>query len=149
MSYLAQRESTRRNFVLLLRFFLVLGLMVSVYSVLFHFLMAYEGRDYSWITGIYWTLTVMTTLGFGDITFHSDLGLLFSILVLISSVIFLLTLLPFTFIKFFYGPWIEAESRKRAPHELPPDTQGHVILTAFDALTTALIEKLKNEAKVI
>ena len=32
--------------------------MVSVYSVLFHYLMAWEGRQYSWITGVYWTLTV-------------------------------------------------------------------------------------------
>lgn len=39
-----------------------------------------EGRYHSWITGIYWTLTVMTTLGFGDITFTNDIGRLFSII---------------------------------------------------------------------
>nr|MBF0222247.1 hypothetical protein [Desulfobulbaceae bacterium] len=37
--------------------------------------MMYEGREFSWITGFYWTLTVMSTLGFGDITFQTDLGL--------------------------------------------------------------------------
>jgi transaldolase / glucose-6-phosphate isomerase len=36
-----------------------------------------EGREHSWITGVYWTLTVMSTLGFGDITFETDLGRLF------------------------------------------------------------------------
>jgi hypothetical protein len=62
-----------------------------------------EGKEYSWITGFYWTLTVMTTLGFGDITFTTDLGKIFSIVVLLSGVIFLLVLLPFTFIQFFFA----------------------------------------------
>ena len=119
-------------------------MLVSVYSMAFHFLMAIEGRNYSWITGVYWTLTVMTTLGFGDITFHSDLGRLFSIAVLITGVIFLLILFPFTFIKFFYAPWVEAESKSRAPKELPPQTKGHIILTSYDPVAAAFIEKLKN-----
>ncbi len=101
LAYFSHDESAKRNLRLLLKFLLVLVLLVTVYSIAFHFLMALEGREYSWITGFYWTLTVMTTLGFGDITFHTDLGLLFSILVLITGVIFLLTLLPFIFIRFF------------------------------------------------
>ncbi len=144
LSYFAYGESVKRNLRLLFKFLLVLTLLVVVYSIVFLFLMALEGRHYSWITGIYWTLTVMTTLGFGDITFHTDLGRLFSIVVLISGVVFLLTLLPFTFIKFFYAPLIEAESRKRAPKELPPETSNHVILTAYDPVTVALIGKLKT-----
>ena len=146
MSYFLQGESTRRNVRLLSRYFLVLAGMVTVYSVVFHFLMAYEGREHSWLTGFYWTLTVMTTLGFGDITFNSDPGRAFSILVLLSGVVFFLTLLPFTFIKFFYAPWIEAEARKRTPRELPPETADHVIITNYDSVTQALIEKLKELA---
>lgn len=65
-------------------------------------------------------------------------------MVLLSGMIFLLTLLPFMFIKFFYAPWIEAESRKRAPRELPPETQGHVIITNYDPVTIALMEKLEE-----
>ncbi|MFO7740480.1 MAG: NAD-binding protein [Desulfatiglandaceae bacterium] len=144
LAYFSHDESAKRNLRLLLKFLLVLVLLVTVYSIAFHFLMALEGREYSWITGFYWTLTVMTTLGFGDITFHTDLGLLFSILVLITGVIFLLTLLPFIFIRFFYIPLVEAESKNRAPRELPPETKDHVILTAYDPVTVALIGKLKN-----
>jgi len=144
LGYLAHRGSTKRNLYQLVKFLIVLIGLILLYSILFHFLMAYEGKEYSWITGVYWTLTVMTTLGFGDITFHTDLGRLFSIVVLMSGVIFLLTLLPFTFIKFFYAPWMEAESRKRAPKELPPETQHHVILMAYDPVTMALIKKLEN-----
>ena len=58
--------------------------MVCVYSILFHFLMIIENREFSWITGFYWTLTVMSTLGFGDITFATDIGKVFSIIVLMS-----------------------------------------------------------------
>lgn len=70
------------------------------------------------MTGFYWTLVVMSTLGFGDITFTSDIGRAFSVLVLLSGVILLLILLPFVFIKFF-APWMEAQARSRAPRELP------------------------------
>jgi len=144
LAYLAHGQNVRRNLLILFKFLFLLVILVAVYSIAFHFLMAFEGKDYSWITGVYWTLTVMTTLGFGDITFHTDLGRLFSILVLLTGVVYLLTLLPFTFIKFFYAPLIEAESRNRAPKELPPETKDHVILTAYDPVTVALIGKFKN-----
>lgn len=65
--------------------------------------MAYEGREESWVTGFYWTLTVMSTLGFDDITFESDLGRIFSSIVLLSGIIFMLVILPFTFIKALVG----------------------------------------------
>jgi len=104
--------------------------------------MAREGQEHTWITGFYWTLTVMSTLGFGDITFHTDLGRLFSILVLMSGSTFMLILLPFTFIEFFYSPWMKAQRVARVPHELPADTKGHVVLTNLDTVTSALIQKL-------
>lgn len=113
-----------------------------VYSVLFHRVMENEGQQHSWITGFYWTLTVMTTLGFGDITFHSDLGRLFSMIVLLSGVLFLLIILPFTFIQFFYAPWIEAESKSIAPRQLPLSTKDHIILVSTDAVTSSLVGKL-------
>jgi Trk K+ transport system NAD-binding subunit len=86
----------------------------------------------------------MSTLGFGDITFHTDLGRIFSIAVLLSGVLFLLILLPFTFIQFFYAPWMEAQSAKRAPRELPEGTTGHVIMTNYGPVTSYLIKKLKQ-----
>jgi hypothetical protein len=104
--------------------------MVTVYAVLFHLIIVHiEGQQHSWITGLYWTLVVMTTLGFGDITFTTDIGRLFSILVLLSGVVFLLVMLPFLFIRLFYAPWLESRVRLRAPREVPPGTSGHVIPT--------------------
>ena len=142
--HFVRRRASQRNLRILVNFLLLLFSMVALYSVLFHYIMAWEGHQYSWITGVYWTLTVMSTLGFGDITFHSDLGRLFSIVVLMSGTLFMLVLLPFTFIQFFYAPWIEAQASARAPRKLHPETAGHVLLTHYDAVGAALIKKLEQ-----
>lgn len=142
--YFAKLRTSRLNLIALFRFIVLLVAIIFAYSVIFHVIMAYEGRDESWITGLYWTLTVMSTLGFGDITFHSDLGRMFSIIVLLSGIVLLLILLPFTFINFLYEPWMRAQRAARAPTELPEKIKGHVIITHFDAVTKTLIEKLKQ-----
>ncbi|MDB4473843.1 NAD-binding protein [Opitutaceae bacterium] len=142
-SFLETRTS-RQNLLALFKLLGVLAVLVSVYSILFHVLMAREGQDFSWITGFYWTLTVMSTLGFGDITFHSDLGRFFSIFVLGTGVVFLLVLLPFTFIEFFYAPWMKAQAEARAPRELPLSTHRHVIMTQHGPVTKILIRMLEK-----
>jgi Trk K+ transport system NAD-binding subunit len=98
--------------------------------------MAYEGQSFSWMTGLYWTLTVMSTLGLGDITFNSTLGHVFTIGVLVSGVMFLLVLLPLLF--------IESQSAARVSRELPRDTGGHVILCHYDEVTSALITRMRQ-----
>ena len=143
--YFFQHKTARRNLATLWKFFAFLLLIICVYSVCFHLLMMYEDRYYSWITGFYWTMTVMSTLGFGDITFHSDFGLLFTMIVLISGVLFLLIILPFTFIQFFYAPWLEAQESARSPRKLPESIRDHVIITCVDPVTTRLIEYLNRQ----
>src|SRR5688572_370778 len=68
VTYFLSQNQTRQNIKALAKYLFYLFFIITAFSILFHFLMAYEGRDYSWITGLYWTLTVMSTLGFGDIT---------------------------------------------------------------------------------
>lgn len=133
-----------RNLRVLARFFVALAVMITVYSVFFHVLMLREGQEHTWLTGFYWTLTVMSTLGFGDITFHTDLGRMFSILVLMSGTLFLLVLLPFTFIEFFYEPWMTAQAAARAPKQLPETMGGHVLLTSYEAVGQALVRRLRQ-----
>ncbi|MEQ8770316.1 MAG: NAD-binding protein [Phycisphaerales bacterium] len=142
-----QQRRTRRNVRSLLGFVGILTGLIITYSVLFHYIMAAEDQQHSWVTGFYWTLTVMTTLGFGDITFESDLGRAFSMLVLSTGVIFLLILLPFTIIQFFYAPWVEAQAAARTPKSLPESTSGHVILTQHNAVTEALIRRLDKSGQ--
>lgn len=138
------KESRQNNLRLLFRFVLTLFVLVMAFSLIFHVLMAWEGQQHSWLTGFYWSLTVMSTLGFGDITFHSDAGRLFSIIVLISGVVFLLILLPFTLIEFFYAPWVESRSKRMIRDKVPDSVSGHVILFSHDIVSTTLIEKLDS-----
>ncbi len=143
LAYFFANRTVKRNLRALMRFVAVLVAMMTAYSIVFHYIAAWEGQQHSWITGLYWTVVTMTTLGYGDIVFESDLGRLFATVVLLSGVLFLLVLLPFAFIQFFYAPWLEAQSKMRAPRKLPTETAGHVIFTVYDAVTISLIDRLR------
>jgi Trk K+ transport system NAD-binding subunit len=142
LAYVLGEAEGRRNLRALLSYTALLAATVLVFTAVFHAIMVYESQQHSWLTGFYWTLTVMSTLGFGDITFHSDLGRVFSIVVLISGIVMLLIVLPFAFIRFFYAPWLEAQIHLQAPREVPKETQGHVIICHYDEFARGLIERL-------
>ena len=143
LSYLSS-PVRRRNLRVVAWLLVALVLLVALFSVIFHVLMAREGRDHSWTTGIYWTLTTMSTLGFGDITFESDAGRAFSVVVLISGALFILVLLPFAFIQFVFMPWMEQREAARAPRKLPADTNRHIVLTNLSEIEDSLIKRAKR-----
>ena len=141
----SQEESgSQQNLRIVFMYLGFLLVLIIVYSLVFHLLMRLEGQSHSWLTGLYWTLTTMSTLGFGDITFYSDLGRAFSILVLLSGIVSLLVVLPFVFIEFFYDPFLRAQNRARAPRYLSDRVHGHVIITNLDPVTTSLIDMLQD-----
>ncbi|MDP8930057.1 MAG: NAD-binding protein [Actinomycetota bacterium] len=126
----------------LLRLLVVLVVSVALFSLGFHYVMGLEGRDFSWWSSVYWTVVTMSTLGYGDITFQSDLGRMYSLVVLFAGAILILVLLPFTFIQVVYLPWRAATRQASAPRELPPKTTGHVILTELGPVTESVIDRL-------
>ena len=132
----------RRNLRLLGWLVVVFLGLLTAFSITFHWLMAREGQEHSWITSVYWTFVTMSTLGFGDITFHSDAGRLFTIVVLLSGTVFLLVLLPFTFIQFLFTPWMEAQEAANVPRQLPAKTAGHVLLTRVGPVEETLVKLL-------
>lgn len=132
----------RQNVRALGKYVAMLAGCVAVFSVLFHGIMAYEGQDHSWFTGVYWTLTVMSTLGFGDITFHSDVGRVFSVVVLLSGIMLLLIVLPYAFIRHFYAPWLETKMRMSAPRALAPEVSDHVVVCNYDELGRSMVDRL-------
>ena len=145
LAYLTTDREARTNLRALAKYLAFLAALVAVYAVGFHVIkLTFEHEEHSWITGFYWTLVVMTTLGFGDVTFTSDVGRLFSIVVLLSGVVFLLVMLPFLFIRLFYAPWLEARVRLRAPKVVPAGTRGHVIIVEYDAIAAGLIENCEQ-----
>lgn len=142
LSYLLNDPRTRRNLKGLVRYLLLVCSTIALFTAGFQLVARHEGVEYSWITGLYWTLTVMSTLGFGDITFQSDLGRIFSIVVLLTGIFMLLIVLPFAFIRFFYVPWLEAQLRTRAPRQVPHETADHVLLCPWTPLTRVLADRL-------
>ena len=134
----AERQRRLRAVFAMIAAFVV---MVALFSTLFHWLMEREGRAFSWPTSIYWTLTTMTTLGFGDITFESDAGRIFSVVVLLTGSTFLLVLLPFAFIQFVFVPWMAERERRRAPRAVAESMTDHIILTEFGPVEAALAER--------
>jgi voltage-gated potassium channel len=143
LGYLLKQPLARENLMRLSRLVGILVALIVLYSILFHVLMEREGQHHSWLTGFYWTLTVMSTLGFGDITFQSDLGRAFTIVVLLSGIFMLLIVLPFAFIRFFYAPWIEAQLKVRAPRTVPEGTKDHILICTNDAIANDLRERLQ------
>ena len=136
----------RRDILALLRYAAFLVVVILLYAALFQVIMVQvEGQSHSWITAVYWTVVTMSTLGFGDVTFTSDAGRLFSLVVLVSGVVLLLVVLPFTFIRFFYAPWLEAQVRLRAPRRVHTSVRGHVIISRYDEIATGLIERLRPD----
>lgn len=144
LMYLLSEPEMRRNMGALLKYLVSLTATIVLFSIVFHVIMVYEGQTHSWLTGLYWTLTVMSTLGFGDITFQSDLGRAFSVVVLIVGIIMLLIVLPFAFIRFFYAPWLEAQVRQRAPRAVPDKMRDHVVICRHDAIAGGLIPRLEE-----
>jgi Trk K+ transport system NAD-binding subunit len=143
LSYLAG-PLRRRDLRMVLILLIVFVFLVGTFTVIFHELMAREGQTHSWATGFYWTLVTMTTLGFGDITFTSDLGRVFSVVVLLTGTAFLLILLPFAFIQFVFVPWMTRRDASRAPRSLPEDTSGHLVLTRLGPIEDALIRRAEQ-----
>jgi len=137
---LTGRRRSRPGLVLL-----AIGLgLVLIHAVGFQLLMQSEGRDYSWVSSVYWAITTMTTLGFGDITFTGDLGRLFSVWVLLSGVVFILVLLPFFVIQYVVTPWLDRRRTARTPRKVSPQLRDHVILVGSDAVTQTFIARAER-----
>jgi voltage-gated potassium channel len=126
---------SRRNAVMLLRLFGIFILVLGIYSFVFHLLMLHEGKSYHWFVGVYWTIATMTTVGYGDIVFQSIPGMIFSVIVIVSGIFFILVIIPFTLIQLF-------QSAARVPREAPKGMTDHIILTHYGPVTSVLIQKL-------
>lgn len=115
--------------------------LVIVYSIVFMNLMRiYENRDYGLITGIYWVIISMTTVGYGDIYFNSTPGHIFSMMVALSGVFMIFALL----FPLVITPQLEQIIRKELPRKAPLDLKSHIIICGYNQLVETLIVELEE-----
>ncbi|MBO4369117.1 MAG: NAD-binding protein, partial [Desulfovibrio sp.] len=69
---------------------------------------------------------------------------LFSIVVLLSGLLLLLTMLPFMFTQYIYNPWLEAQKKERTPRSVAEETNGHVIIVNPNPIALNLADNLKT-----
>ncbi|HLS26128.1 MAG TPA: NAD-binding protein [Beutenbergiaceae bacterium] len=134
----------RRRMRILLALLGVGVALVAAHSIGFQVLMAAEGERHSWVTAVYWTLSTMSTLGYGDITLTSDAGRLFTIWVLTSGMLWLALLVPLALIQFVVTPWLQQLAAARAPRRLPPEIRDHILVVGFDSVVQALVARAKR-----
>jgi voltage-gated potassium channel len=118
---------------------LYISAMVMIYSLVFMWLMNYEGQtqNVDAITAIYWVTSTITTLGYGDIVFRSHAGRLFTIVVSLSGLFVLwAVILPLEII-----PKIERLARI-IPSAAPSEMIGHIIISGYNPLVDQLTERL-------
>ena len=127
----------------LIRFGILLLCVVGLFTMTFQVIMwEIEGQSHSWPTALYWTVVTMSTVGFGDIVFESDVGRMFSLFVLASGIPLLLVILPAIFIRVIYAPWLEARLRQDVPSHPQEPLSDHVIITRHGPIASGLIGRL-------
>jgi voltage-gated potassium channel len=115
--------------------------LVILYGLVFQYLMrTYENRNYDFISAIYWVIMSMTTVGYGDITFTSSMGHLFSIVVALSGVIMIFAML----FPLVVTPWLEQTIRKELPAKAPSAFKDHIIICGYNQLVETLITELEE-----
>ncbi|MED5281687.1 MAG: NAD-binding protein, partial [Verrucomicrobiota bacterium] len=138
-----KQRNKRKNLARFFRFALVLVAFVCLYMHFYRELMSVERDAYvPWPEALYWVLTTMSTLGYGDIVFTGNAGRLFSMAVMFTGVFYLFIVLPFVFMEFLYKPFMEYQTGARVPRKFEPTEQKHVIITNYDSISHALMDKL-------
>ncbi|AEH60645.1 TrkA-N domain protein [Methanosalsum zhilinae DSM 4017] len=117
--------------------------VIILYSFVFLHLTVAEGQieNANLLTAVYWVMTTMTTVGYGDVVLLSDTGKAFSILVQLSGITIVFGILfPQIII-----PWIEKAVKTKLPTHVPDDMKHHIVICASTKLVEILIEGLKDQ----
>lgn len=122
-----------------LKLSLGISLLVVFYSVIFVALMRYEGQTQNAnpFAALYWVVITITTLGYGDIVFKSQIGRLFSIFVALSGVSILWAIV----LPLMITPKIENLVRA-TPSSAPKRPEGHIIISGYSPMVETLTERL-------
>ncbi len=114
--------------------------LILFYSILFVALMKnFEGKSYTVIDGFYWVVSTITTVGYGDIHFTTQPGKIFSILVMVSGVLYFFGF----FVPYVVIPWAEQRFRLVYPTKIS-GLQNHIIVCGYNLYTEEFCKMLEE-----
>ena len=116
--------------------------LVALYATIFMELMAREGQtgNADPVTAVYWVVTTMTTVGYGDVVFEGLPGRVFSAVVGLSGIFILFAVL----LPVIVTPWLESLNRE-LPSKAPPKMKGHIIICGYNPIVEALAENFRRQ----
>lgn len=122
--------------------FLVLGLLVSCLlagTMVFHFF-----RDMPWMNAAYFTVTILTTVGFGDYHLHRDPGWMqaFGMLLMLAGVTLIALL-----VSFFSHFLITGEASRHHHEQAARRFRGHFIVAGMGSLGHAVVRALQKRGE--
>ena len=128
--------SRRRGIPLLLGVF---ALAILLFTAAFHTLYpAFEGREVSWAESLLFILETITTVGFGELLpFHSDVTILFTIVLILAGVFMIFLSVPS-----ILEPILSRIINAPPPTETAREMKGHVVIAGYGPLARALIDSL-------
>jgi len=120
-------------------YFTLLVSQVIVYTTVFYFIYpVLEGKPITLIEALFFTMETITTVGYGYLLpFHSQITMIFSIVVMVTGIFNLFMLVPL-----ILEPYIRSVINPHPPQRLRQHFQGHVVVVGHSELTRELIENL-------
>ncbi len=99
-------------------------------------------KNSGFFTALYWVTMTMTTTGYGDIYPVTTLGRMFTILVMVTGVLFLFAIVFPLMVTPIMDRWL------RAPRGGPPEwIKDHVVICGYNALVDSLISEMSSTGK--
>ena len=127
----------KRIFISLLFFSLSVVILAQIFVILKYL----EGEIYTFFDGIYWVITTVTTVGFGDIVFNSTIGRIYTIFVMLYGIAFIFG--------FFFPYVVIPFAEKRLLFKLPEESslKDHVIICGINRISKIVYSDLKKNKR--
>jgi voltage-gated potassium channel len=123
-------------------------LVVSVIALLFLSPIGYmvitrmfEESAKSFLDGFFWTVATVSTMGAPEaLTLESDVGIVYTVIIVFSGIAIFFIGFPF----FIIGPWLEEQVKKAtSPERIPLPEKNHVIICGDSEIGEEVIDDLE------
>lgn len=126
----------RRTFLVFFYFLIILFIYSEAFIILKYY---YENERYTLLDGVYWVISTITTVGYGDVVFYTHIGKVFTIVVMLTGILFVF---GFAF-PYVILPWTEMKLRLSLPKSIE-GLKNHVIVCGYNRLSSELCNQLYN-----